>query len=86
MCLSAITSHHDPAAPRWVLGAPFFRRNYVVFDRASRRLGIAAKEPRAAGGWSNAASGSRLAGQVLADAEAEVKVYRGARSTADPET
>ena len=43
-CVAAVLPHRDEANRRdWLLGAPFFRRHVVVFDRRRHRIGIAEK-------------------------------------------
>jgi len=43
-CVAAFLPHRDDGNRRdWLLGAPFFRRHVVVFDRRKHRVGIAEK-------------------------------------------
>ncbi len=43
-CVAAFLPHRDESNRRdWLLGAPFFRRHVVVFDRRKHRVGLAEK-------------------------------------------
>ena len=43
-CVSAFMPHRDDQNRKdWLLGAPFFRRHLVVFDRRKHRIGLAEK-------------------------------------------
>ena len=58
-------------ATAWVLGAPFFRRHYAVFDRARHRIGLAEQRLHEAGTVAAAAAAApRRADQWLAARDA----------------
>ena len=70
-CASALVPHADPKATAWVLGAPFFRRHYAVFDRARHRIGLAEQRLHEAGTVAAAAAAApRRADQWLAARDA----------------